>query len=139
MPQEFIVPLLKVQQLKGKSAEKTKIKTVPVHVLGSQPKITTNRHRFQLIQTESVSDRVKAVTLQVAIYEGDSIISSIETVTFDSQSTDMNDRSQWVSLSLQGKIYNNKNQYHLILRNAETGVEEQRIEVTIDLAFSNDF
>jgi hypothetical protein len=79
------------------------------------------------------------VTLQVAIYEGDSIISSIETVTFDSQSTDMNDRSQWVSLSLQGKIYNNKNQYHLILRNAETGVEEQRIEVTIDLAFSNDF
>lgn len=28
MPQEFIVPLLKIQQLKGKSAEKTKIKTV---------------------------------------------------------------------------------------------------------------
>jgi len=139
MPQEFIVPLLKVQQLKGKSAEKTKIKTVPVHVLGSQPKITTNRHRFQLIQTESVSDRVKAVTLQVAIYDADSIISSIETVTFDSQSTDMNDRSQWVSLSLQGKVYDNKKQYHLILRNTETGVEEQRIEVIIDLAFSNDF
>ncbi len=139
MPQEFIVPLLKVQQLKGKSAEKSKIKTVPVHVLGSQAKVTTNRHRFQLIQTESVSDRIKAVTLQVAIYDGDSIISSIETVTFDSQSSDMNDRSQWVSLSLQGKIYNNKKLYHLILRNTETGVEEQRIEVTIDLAFSNDF
>jgi hypothetical protein len=42
-------------------------------------------------------------------------------------------------LSLQGKTYNNKKLYHLILRNAETGVEEQRIEVTIDLAFSNDF
>ena len=139
MPQEFIVPLLKVQQLKGKSAEKTKVKTVPVHVLGSQPKITTNRHRFQLIQTESVSDRIKAVTLQVAIYDGDSIISSIETVTFDSQSNDMNDRSQWVSLSLQGKTYNNKKLYHLILRNVETSVEEQRMEVTIDLAFSNDF
>ena len=139
MPQEFIVPLVKVQQLKGKSAEKTKIKTVPVHVLGSHHKITTNRHRFQLIQTETVSDRTKPVTLQVALYEGDTIISSIETVTFDSQSTDMNERSQWLSLSLQGKEYSNKKLYHLILRNAETGIEEQRIEVIIDLAFSNDF
>ena len=139
MPQEFIVPVVKVQQLKGKSAERTKVKTVPVHVLGSQHKITTNRHRFQLIQTESVSDRVKPVTLQVALYKGDDIISSIETVTFDSQSTDMNDRSKWISLSLQSKEYSNKEMYYLILRNTETGVEEQRIDVTIDLAFSNDF
>ena len=108
-------------------------------VHNSQHKITTNRHRFQLIQTESVSDRVKPVTLQVALYKGDDIISSIETVTFDSQSTDMNDRSKWISLSLQSKEYSNKEMYYLILRNTETGVEEQRIDVTIDLAFSNDF
>ena len=139
MPQEFIVPLVKVQQIKGKSAEKTKIKTVPVHILGSQHKITTNPHRFQLIQTESVSERVKPVTLQIALYENDTIISSIETISFNSQSSDMNQRSSWVSLSLQNKDYSKTVQHYLILRNAETGVEEQRVDVVIDLTVDNDF
>ena len=112
---------------------------MPVHILGSQHKITTNPHRFQLIQTESVSERVKPVTLQIALYENDTIISSIETVTFNSQSSDMNQRSLWVSLSLQHKDYSKNIQHYLILRNAETGLEEQRVDVVIDLAVGNDF
>ena len=52
-------------------AAKTKTRTVGVSVLGSNFKVTTNRHRFQLIQTEPVSERVKPITLKVAIYEGE--------------------------------------------------------------------
>ena len=72
MLQEIVVPVITVRELEGKSAEKTKVKHVPVHVLGSSHKITTNRHRFQLIQTEAVSERVKSLTVQIGIYEGGS-------------------------------------------------------------------
>ena len=45
MPQEVIVPLIRVRQLKGKTADKTKTSTVGVSVLGSNFKVTTNRDR----------------------------------------------------------------------------------------------
>jgi hypothetical protein len=61
-------------------------------VLGSNFKVTTNRHRFQLIQTEPVGERVKPLTLKVGIYDGDDPVTNVETVTFDSTSPDMN---QW--------------------------------------------
>ena len=139
MPQEIVVPVITVRELEGKTAEITKVRYVPVHVLGGPHKITTNRHRFQLIQTEAVSARVKPLTLQIGIYEGDQPVTNIETITFDSDSNDINERKKWVSLSLQGREYDKKTPYQLILRNAETGIEEQRIDVTIDLAIINDF
>ena len=93
MPQEVVVPVIRVQHVKetGK-AVKTKTRTVGVSVLGSNFKITTNRHRFQLIQTEPVVERVKPVTLKVGIYDGDEAVTNVETLTFDSTSADMN---QW--------------------------------------------
>ena len=139
MPQEIVVPVIAVRELEGKTAEITRVKFVPVHVLGGPHKITTNRHRFQLIQTEAVSERVKPLTLQIGIYEGDRPVTNIETITFDGDSNDMNERTKWVSLSLQGREYDKKTPYQLILRNAETGIEEQRTDVTIDLAIINDF
>ena len=139
MPQEVVVPVIVVRQVKGKGKDKTKIKYAPISVLGGPYKITTNRHRFKLIQTEAVSNRVKPVTLQVAIYEGDQPITNIETVTFESTSNDMDERTKWVSLTLKGGDYDNSTPYQLVLRNAGTSIEEARIDVTIDLAFTNDF
>ena len=86
MPQEIVVPVITVRHVKGKSAQETKTKPVTVQVLGASHKITTPRHRFQLIQMEPVSERVKPVTLKVAVYEGDEPVTNIETVTFDSTS-----------------------------------------------------
>ena len=86
MLQEIVVPVVTVRQVEGKSAKETKTKPVTVQVLGSNHRITTNRHRFQLIQMEPVSERVKPVTLKVAVYEGDEPVTNIETVTFDSAS-----------------------------------------------------
>ena len=71
MLQEIVVPVVTVREIEGKSARETKTKAVRVHVLNSTHKITTNRHRFELIQVEPVGERVKAVTLKVAVYEGD--------------------------------------------------------------------
>ncbi len=140
MPQEIVVPVIRVHHVKdvGKAA-KTRTRAVGVSVLGTNFRITTNRHRFQLIQTEPVGERVKPLTLKVAIHDGDIPVSNVETLTFDSASTDMNQWQKSLSLTLEGRPFASKQVCQLILRDAETGVEEARYDVTIDLAFGNDF
>jgi uncharacterized protein (TIGR02687 family) len=140
MPQEIVVPVIRVQHVKDAAqATKTKTHTVGVSVLGNNFKVTTNRHRFQLIQTEPVGERVKPITLKIGLYDGDEPVTNLETLTFDSPSADMNQWQKAVSLTLEGRRFDSKRVYQLILRDSETGVEEARFDVTIDLAFSNDF
>lgn len=140
MLQEIVVPVITVKHLKDKkSREKTKTMPVTVHILGTSHKITTPRHRFELIQMESVSDRVKPITLKVAVYEGDEPVTNIETATFDSSSGNIDERKKWVALTLEDRTYDKRTPYRLILRDAETGIEQESVEVVIDRAFSNDF
>jgi uncharacterized protein (TIGR02687 family) len=139
MPQEVVVPVLTVKHVRGKAAPETKTKSVAVQVLGGNHRITTGRHRFQLIQMEPVGERVKAITLRVAVYEGEEPVTNVEAVTFDSASGSMDERKKWVNLVLKDRQYDKKTPYRLILRDAETGVEQQSVEVTIDRAFTDDF
>jgi uncharacterized protein (TIGR02687 family) len=71
MPQEIIVPVVTVRQIRGKSAQETKTKLVTVQVLGTNHRITSAFCRFQLMQMEAVSERLKPITLRVAVYEGE--------------------------------------------------------------------
>ena len=139
MPQEIVVPVLTVRHARGKSAQETKTKQVAVQVLGNNHRITTTKHRFQLIQMDAVSERVKAIKLKVAVYEGDETVSNTETVTFDSASTNIEDRKKWINLVLQDRKYSKKTAYRLVLRDAETSMEHQSVEVIIDKAFTDDF
>jgi hypothetical protein len=139
MLQEIVVPVLFVQEAQGKAKEESKTKSVEVHVLGSNHRITTNRHRFELLQMEAISDRIKPITLKVAVYDGDEPITNIETVTFDSTSGNMDDRKKWVNLVLLTQDYDKAKPYRLVLRDAGTQVEKQGISVIIDRAFTNDF
>ena len=60
MPQEVVVPLVTVTQLRGKQKEGSRSEKVSVQVLGTNHKITTPTYRFELIQTEAVGERRKA-------------------------------------------------------------------------------
>jgi uncharacterized protein (TIGR02687 family) len=139
MPQEIVVPVVTVKHVRGKSAQDTKTKLVTVQVLGSNHRITTAQHRFHLIQMEAVSDRVKPITLRVAIYEGEEPVTDIQSVKFESSSGNLDERKKWVSLVLKERQYNKKTPYRLVLRDAETGIEHQSVEVIIDRAFTDDF
>ena len=109
MPQEIVVPVVTVKHIRGKSAQETKTKPVTVQVLGSNHRITTACYRFQLIQMEPVSERVKPITLKVAVYEGEEPVTNIETVKFDSASGNMDERKKWVNLVLQGPAVQQEN------------------------------
>ena len=140
MPQEIVVPVVSVKHRKDKvSRVETKTRAATVQVLGSGHRITTAQHRFQLIQMDAVSDRVKPITLRVAVYDGEEPVTDIQTVKFESSSGNLDERKKWVSLVLKERQYNKKTPYRLVLRDAETGIEQQSVEVIIDRAFTDDF
>ena len=139
MPQEVVIPVVTVKHIRGKSAQETKTKPVNVQVLGSNHRITTAQHRFQLIQMDAVSERIKAVTLRMALYDGDEPVTDLQTVTFDSSSGNLDERKKWVSFVLKERPYHKSTPYRLVLRDVATGIEHHSVEVIVDRAFTDDF
>ena len=78
MLQKIMVPLITV---KGKSKQQTQTREVEVIVVGQNHKMTTSRHRFQWIQAEPVSDRVKPVTLKVGVFDEAQPVTDVVKVT----------------------------------------------------------
>lgn len=139
MLQEIVVPLVTVTQIKGKDLKGTAVKKVDVALLSSHKKVVTNITRFEFIQTEPVSQRLKPQNLSIAIYDEDTMISNEVTLTFDSESSILDDRKRSVKLMLKAGTYDPKKDYYLVLRDNLTGIEYERISIKIDLAFSNVF
>jgi hypothetical protein len=139
MPQEILVPVVTVKELEGKAAEATATRKVDVSLLGSSRKIVNNMQRFEFIQNDAVSDRVQARTLLVSIREGSEPISNEVALTFASDSDRMEDRKQTARLMLKAGQHDKNKQYALVMVDAESKAEVDRIAFAIDLAFSNDF
>lgn len=140
MLQEIVVPVITVRHRKDRLARgATTVQPVAVHVLGMHHKITAPRHRFELLQMEPVSERVTPITLKVAVYDRDAPVTNVETVTFDSSSRNMDERKKWVPLVLRDRPYDKTTRYRLVLRDADTGVEQSSVDVIIDRAFADDF
>ena len=139
MLQEIVIPIVIVTEMKGIHKEKSQVGTVGVSLLGSMKKIVTNIPRFEFIQTDAVSQRMKSRTLKISLRDGNDLISSEETITFDSSSSSMDERKKTVKLPLKSGPFNNKKEYSLVLRNAEDETEYERLPLMIDIAFANDF
>jgi uncharacterized protein (TIGR02687 family) len=139
MLQEIVVPVITVRHIKEKGADATMIKQVTVHVLGTSHKITTSRHRFEMIQMEPISDRVKPITLKAAVYDGNDPVTNIESIRFESVSSNIEERKKSVTLVLKDRPYDKKAKYRLVLRDAETGIEQESVTIIIDRAFTDDF
>ncbi len=139
MPQEIVIPLVKVTQLTGKKKVASRVEKVSVQVLGNKHKITTPKYRFELIQTEAVSDRRKPITLRAAVYDGATAVTSIETVTFDSVSESIDERKKTIRLELLSGDFDKKRPYRLVLRDSENDREVLSMPVVIDRSFDDDF
>ena len=136
--QEVVVPVITVSEMKGKHIQKSQVRQVGVSPLGSVKKLVTNRPVYKLIQTDPVSERMHPITLKVSLRDGNDLISNEETITFDSQSSSMDDRQKSVKLRLMAGTYDNKKEYALVLRNTDD-TEYDRYPVMIDIAFADEF
>ena len=140
MPQEIIVPVLTVRQTKDKAKARTQISAVDVTVLGNMPiRISTSVYPFRFFQTDPVGDRIKPLTVKIAIYDDAEPISNMETVTFDSTSTELAQREKTVKLTLRSKDYDKKKKYKLSLRDVASDYEVTQFDVQISLAIFDDF
>lgn len=139
MPQEVAVPVLTVTQLRGSKAEQRTKSKVDVISARSTLKMVNNIHKFELMQTEAVSELKLPITVAVAIYDGSDIISSEETITFDATSDDMKERIKSARLSLLGGDFDRRKDYFLVISDKDFNTELVRYKVTIDLAYTDDF
>jgi hypothetical protein len=134
------VPVIRVKHARtGNRRERTRTRQVTVQVLGTSHKITSQKHRFRLVQMEAVTERIKPARLKVAVYEGGEAVTSIETVSFDSPSGNLDERQKDVILTLQDRAYDKRTPYRLVLRDADTDIEQHSLTVTIDRAINDDF
>lgn len=140
MPQEVVIPLLKVSYNRSESLETQYVK---VHVEGDQHRITTQQHKFTLTQLEAVSETRHPVRLKVFLVDvadGGKSVSTIEEVALDSASGELAQRQKEIWLTLEsGATFDRQKEYALVLRDAETDKEHDRISVTIDRSFEDDF
>lgn len=136
MPQEVIVPLLTVKISEADSAKTTQVNIAPMLLTH---KIVNNMPRFEFIQTDPVSAKQLPRTVVMALRDGDSLISSEHTLTFDSTSGILDERKKSVIMTMKAGCYDAKKDYYLIVRDADTKVELHRIALKIDLALANDF
>ena len=139
MPQEIVVPVLMVKQLRGEKAGQRTKRKVGVISTKSTLKMVSNIQKFDLMQTEVVSELMLPVTLSIAIYDGDVKVSSEETLTFDCSTDSVTERVKQVRLSLSGTNFDRKKDYFLMLKDKDLNTEMERYKVTIDLAFTDDF
>ena len=139
MPQEIVVPLVTVRQLRGTRKAASKTEKVGVQVLGMNHKITTPRHRFEVIQTEAVGDRRLPITLKAAVYDGSTPVTSVDTLVFASASDSIAERKKSIRLDLLSGQFDKARPYRLVLRDSDTDAEVQSIPVIIDRSFESDF
>ncbi|MDR0705060.1 MAG: BREX-1 system phosphatase PglZ type A [Planctomycetaceae bacterium] len=141
MLHEIVIPVVVIRPSRSKKdIAKTKIKNVSISILGNRFKITTAKHRFQFIQTEPISDRVKSITVKMAIYDtNNQPVSSIETLTFNSTSENLDERQQSACVTLQSHSCDKSEKYYLILRDVDSNIEILSQEIIIDRVIAEDF
>ncbi|WP_429152327.1 BREX-1 system phosphatase PglZ type A [Aeromonas hydrophila] len=140
MLQEICVPVMEVQELRGKKQaqhEKSKVNIVPAY----QPiKLVNAIDKIRFLQTDAVDERHKPRTVRFVVMDANGQhVSAIEKLSFDAASGTLEQRQQDVRLKLTGTNFDRKAQYLLLLEDDEDGIELARYPVTIDLAIQNDF
>lgn len=136
MPQEIVVPVIIVKQ---KESERAKTKFVDVQLLGQVLKVVTNMQRFDLMQTESISDYVLPRTLKLSIQDGHQPISDEQTITFDKSGSMLDDLKVSTLITLKSGDYDRSKVYYFVAKDITSEMEVIRQPIKIDLSFSNDF
>lgn len=135
-PQEMLIPMLDVKVDKGKK-ETT---TAKIDLISLTTKINNLIVPLDFIQTEPVSDIVKETSYQVYfISEDNEKISNEYIVTADKKDNDAAKRIFRLRFNLKNKQYDRSQKYYLVAYDNKNDVEVLRREMTIDIAFADDF
>ena len=135
-PQEMLIPLVEAKLEKSKV--ETKNARIDLIIISS--KITNLVSNLDFVQTEPVSDTVKATRYRAYFIEEDGTrISNENTIVADKTDPDSVNRKFRVRFSFKDQQYSAGRKYYLVVVDEKTDMEILRKEFRIDIAFANDY
>lgn len=135
-PQEMMVPVIDVKTEKGRM----ETKTVQIVLVSMVHKITNLIASLDFIQSEPVSDVIKATTYRLYfISEDGEKISNECLYTADVRDADPQMRIFRLKFNFKNKQYDKAKKYYLVAYDDKNNLEIIRHSVIMDLAFANDF
>ena len=135
-PQEMLIPLVEAKLEKSKVV--TKNARIDLIIISS--KITNLVSNLDFVQTEPVSDTVKATRYRACFMEEDGTrISNENTIVADKTDPDSVNRKFRVRFSFKDQQYSAGRKYYLVVVDEKTDMEILRKEFRIDIAFANDY
>ena len=135
-PQEMIVPVIEVRTEKGKVS----VANAQITLVSLVNKITNLSINLDFLQSEAVSDTVKATTYRLFFADQNgSKISNEHMYQADKRDEDATKRVFRLKFTFKNQAYDKTKKYYLIAVDDKTGMETFRREVIMDLAFAGDF
>lgn len=135
-PQEMLVPLLDVKIERGHM----ETKNVQIALVSMLQKVTNLITVMDFIQTDPVSDTVKACKYRICFMAEDGEIVSNENIyVADSRESNPVKRVFRERFTLKNKKYDRDVPHYLVVTDDATGAELFRHRVIMDMAFSDDY
>ena len=135
-PQEMLVPVIEVKT----KMSKQETTNAGIGLVSLLSKITNLITTLDLIQTDAVSDVVKAANYRIFfVSDTGEKISNENLYAADKKDTDASKRIFRLRFSFKNRKYDRTHRYYLVIQDEKTGMETFRQEVIMDLAFADDF
>lgn len=135
-PQEMLVPVLDIKMERGHQ----ETKNAEIALVSILHKITNLITSMDFVQSEAVSDTVKPAKYRVFFISGDNEkISNENTYVADNRELSAQKRIFRLRFTFKNKKYDKDKQYYLVVYDEDTGLEQWRHPVMMDIAFADDF
>jgi uncharacterized protein (TIGR02687 family) len=135
-PQEMLVPVIEIKMDRGYM----KTSTAKIALVSMVQKITNLITTLEFIQSDAVSDTVKATNYKIFFMSEDNEKISNENIyVADKRDEDPQKRIFRMRFTFKNKRYDKSKQYYLVVFDEATGLECWRHPVIMDLAFADDF
>lgn len=135
-PQEMLLPVIDIRMKKGH----IQTKNAEIVLVSMIQKITNKITVLEFMQSEPVSDMIKATTYKMFfISEDNERISNENSYIADSRELNAQKRIFRMKFQFKDKKYDNDKQYFLVVYDDNTGLEIFRQPILMDLVFEDDF
>ena len=135
-PQEMLVPVLEFKMERGHM----ETKNAEIALVSIVHKITNLITSMDFIQSDAVSDTVKAAKYRIFfLSEDNEKISNENGYVADSREDNAQKRIFRMRFTFKNKKYDKDKQYYLVVYDEESGLEQWRQPVIMDIAFADDF
>ena len=138
--QEMVVPVIEYRNLKASSKGYVEIKKASLELLSQSRKVSNSIFALDFFQKEAVSGKTVGATYEVYMANASGApVSDKKTIIADKKNAIDNERVFRTRFTLKSVPFKKTDVYYLVIADKETGKAIDRIEFTIDIAFSNDF